>query len=168
MDLFFLMRSSRLNILAAELFSSVTEVQTVTGWSQLVLQPGVSRSDKPGGSFIFSCSGRWDGCCGAQHPDPGWAHRANVCPEPEAAQLSWWQLLQLTSGPQRREEAALGHLPLPCQRGPAEIIPVQTHQDTLKCCPLLLLMWSALKRVMGAFCFPAGSHQWLLLSSAPK
>lgn len=114
MDFFFLMRSSRLNILAAELFSLVTEVQAVTGWSQLVFQPGVSRSGKTADS-TFSWSGRWEGWCGAQHQHPERPHRIHVCPYPEAAQLSWCELLQLTSCPQRREEAILGCPPLPCQ-----------------------------------------------------
>lgn len=169
MDLFFLMRSSRLNILAAELFSLVTEVQTVTGWSQLVFQPGVSRSDKPGDS-IFSSSGRWEGWCGAQHQHLDWPHRVNVCPYPEeAAQLSWCELLQLISCLRGGRRLSWGSNPSLVRREPAEIIPVQTPQDTLSYCSLFLLMWSSLKgywgldssllEVTGDCCFPQLQNQ---------
>lgn len=102
------MRSSRLNILAAELFSLVTEVKTETGWSQLLFQPGVSRSGKQGNS-IFSWSERWEGCCGAHPQHPDWPHRVNACPHPEAAQLSCDELLQLTSCPQSKKRPCRNH-----------------------------------------------------------
>lgn len=158
------MRSSRLNILAAELFSVVTEVQTVTGWSQLVFQPGVSRSVKPGDSSIFSWSGRGEGWCGAQPQNPDWPHRANVCLQPKAAQLI---SIAAPVVPTEEGGAALGLQPLPCQKRTCRNHS-RANATGPPYCPLFLLKWSSPKRVLGAWCFPAGSHQWLLLSPAPK
>lgn len=75
-----------------------------------------------------------------------------------------WALAALTSCPQRRQEAALGCQPSLARGGPAEILPVQTPQDTLNYCPLLLLACSdskgyweldaALLEVTSDCCFP--------------
>lgn len=69
-------------ILAVEFFSLVTYVQTMTGWSQAVSQPGAIRNEKLGSTPISSSSGRQDRWCRAWHQHLDWPHGANVCTYP--------------------------------------------------------------------------------------
>lgn len=130
------MRSSRLNILAAELFSLVTQVQPVTGWSQLCP------------SLVSS---------GA---------KSQVAPTSKCAprQPSWSRLLQLILSSLEEQGGHLtASTFLLSEQTPEKPWQCKVPQDTPSYCPLFLLLWS-LKRVLVAWCQPTGNHPLPLLS----